>query len=270
MDTANTLLIIINASMLLLTVVSVICAIVAYKHQKKRARKESACKLAQYYAENIIKKFSFISSVFNICKTLEYIKKTVELNRIRNFDNEELEVILKGKNIKKKEFMDKVTGFDPLVILNCRIAQIEPVADRSKIYQEFVEINEQDDTLVLKNASFLINDFLQDITDLLNSLEWFSMNCNYRIADEELLYQSLHQTFLSTVWMLYAFIASNNTNNENKTYTNIIELFNLWRDRLNGIVDNASKKIAKVEKKEKKIQKEKEESKAKVFCGKKL
>ncbi|MBP3704785.1 MAG: hypothetical protein J6I98_04540 [Clostridia bacterium] len=270
MDTANKLLIIINAAMLFLTVVSVICAIIAYKHQKKRARKESACKLAQYYAENVIKKYSYVSSVFKICKTLEYINKTVELDQIRNFDNEEFEMILKDKEINPKEFMKKANEFDPFVILNCRIAQIDLISDRSKIYSEFIEKDEKDDTLILKNASFLINDFAQDITNLLNSLEWFSMNCNYRIADEELLYQSLHQTFLSTVWMLYAFIASNNTSNENKMYTNIIELFNLWRDRLNGIVAHANKKKAKVEKKEVKIQQEKKESKAKVFHGKKL
>lgn len=270
MDAANILLIIINTTMLIITFASVICAIVAYKHQKKRAKKEAACKLAQYYAENIIKKFSFVSSVFRICKTLEYINKTIELDHLRDFDNEELERILRDKNIETKEFIEHATNFDPLVILNCRIAQIDLLSDRSKIYSEFVEKDEQDDTLVLKNKSFLINDFDQDITDLLNSLEWFSMNCNYRIADEELLYQSLHQTFLSTVWMLYAFIAYNNRSNENKLYTNIIELFNLWRDRLNGILDHANKKIYKVEKKAAKIQKEKEESKAQVFHGKKL
>ncbi|MDD6642725.1 MAG: hypothetical protein PUF80_00635 [Firmicutes bacterium] len=270
MDTANKLLIIINSAMLLVTVVSVICAVVAYKHQKKRARKESACKLAQFYAENIIKKYSLVSSVFNICKTFEYIKKSVEIDKIRNFDNEELEKILKAKKIEKKDFLLKATSFDPFVILNCRIAQIELLSDRSRIYSEFVEKSEKDDKLILKNPAFLMNDFSQDITDLLNSLEWFSMNCNYRIADEELLYQSLHQTFISTIWMLYAFIASNNTNNENKMYTNIIDLFNLWRDRLNGIVAHAEKKKKKVDKEEAKIEEKKKKSKAKVFQGKKL
>lgn len=63
------------------------------------------------------------------------------------------------------------------------------------------------------------------------------MNCKYGLADEELLYQSLHQTYISTVWLLYFFISHENENNEDKLYTNVCWLFLKWRDRLMEIRD---------------------------------
>ena len=89
------------------------------------------------------------------------------------------------------------------------------------------------------NGQFLQVDFNQEISGLLNELEWFAMNCKYGLADEGLLYQSLHQTFLSTVWMLYFFISSRNENNADKLYTNLCWLFIKWRDRLMEIMDNS-------------------------------
>lgn len=37
-----------DLGMLVITVVSVLCAFMAYRHQKKRSKKETACKLAKY------------------------------------------------------------------------------------------------------------------------------------------------------------------------------------------------------------------------------
>ena len=47
-----------------------------------------------------------------------------------------------------------------------------------------------------------------------------------------MLYHSLHQTFISNVWLLYFYICKSNLTNEDKYYTNLIWLFNLWKDRL--------------------------------------
>lgn len=270
MTTAEKCSIGIDALLFLLTLASVICAIVAYKHQKKRAKKETACNLAKHYAEDIIKTYSFVTSVFAKCGILDYIKNNIDFKRLHNFDKEELEQLLNEKGIKEDEFEKKVTIVDPFAVLNCRLARLDFIAERNKIYREFVTRDEESGELFLQNGGFLLNDFHQDITNLLNSLEWFSMNCIYGIADEELLYQSLHQTFLSSVWTLYFFIATSNINNENKSYTNVIALFLLWRDRLNNIVDCAERKVKKLERKEEKINSAKKKQKTKVHHGRPL
>ena len=87
------------------------------------------------------------------------------------------------------------------------------------------------------------------------------MNCRYGLADEELIYQSLHQVFLSTVLMLYPIICESNTSNEDKHYTSIIWLFVKWRDRLIGIKQEAFDKKQKFLKKAEAI-------KTKVHSGK--
>ncbi len=68
--------------------------------------------------------------------------------------------------------------------------------------------------------------------DLLNKLE---MNCMYfsnKLADEEVVYQSLHQLYLIVVKSLYFYIAhSNKDTGADKYYVNIIKLYNEWQVR---------------------------------------
>ena len=58
------------------------------------------------------------------------------------------------------------------------------------------------------------------------------MQCRYGVADEKLLYQSLHQTFLAEVQLLYLQISIVNKSSEDKYYTNTIWLFEKWKKRL--------------------------------------
>ena len=57
------------------------------------------------------------------------------------------------------------------------------------------------------------------------------MYFNSGVADEETVYQSLHQSFLAMVKILYFSIASKNESGKDKYFTNIIELYNNWADR---------------------------------------
>ena len=52
----------------------------------------------------------------------------------------------------------------------------------------------------IQNESYLLMDLQQEISDLLNRLEYFCMTCRYGLADEKILYQSLHATFISLVF----------------------------------------------------------------------
>ena len=69
------------------------------------------------------------------------------------------------------------------------------------------------------------------------------MYISTRVADEKYIYNSLHQQFLKAISLLYISISLVNTDNKDKNYTNIITVFNIWKD-----------KYIKLEKKEQKIQ----------------
>jgi len=69
------------------------------------------------------------------------------------------------------------------------------------------------------------------ISSVLNKLEWFSMAFTNRLADEDVVYQSLHQSFIEIVGMLYYRIAYDNKDAHDKFYVNISELFRSWQKR---------------------------------------
>lgn len=225
--------------MFLVAVISAFYAYRAYKHQKDRSKKATACDLAKYYADDIIAKYGLISSVFSRSGLDAYIKGALSLNDLKTFDDDELNNLLSAKSITKDEFLSKVNEIDPMVILQCRLARKCTTEERHSTYNDFIEIDEETQELKVVNGAFLKSDFFQELSDMLNHLEWFAMNCQYGIADEELLYQSLHQTFLSTIWVLYPFISRNNVSNEDKLYTNIIWLFKKWYTRLSTIKKEA-------------------------------
>ena len=223
---------------LILTGGSVWCAFRAYKHQKDRTKKEAACNLAKEYASSVIEKYADINSVFAGAGIMEMVRSSFNLRELNNFDKEELEALFKKNNVDRAAFEMKITYIDPKIILNSRMLRACSTEERERTFACYASKDEEGNPKVV-NGSYLQNDLAYEIASLLNELEWFAMTCRYGLADEEILYQSLHKTFLSTVWMLYYHISSNNVNNEDKLYTNVIWLFCKWRDRLNEITDSA-------------------------------
>ena len=236
-----------DLGMLVITVVSVLCAFMAYRHQKKRSKKETACKLAKYYAENIITKMGPIEFVFSDSGINEYTKELFKIDEISAFDIGELEGLLAKKGVDAEETKRKMKDINPLSTLIYSLYSEGSIRSQIDIVEhilEFVSKEGGDERFPfeIKNKEYLVSKFWADVSNLLNELEWFSMNCRYGIADEEILYQSLHQSFLSDIFILYYRICEYNVSNEDKVYTNIIWLFRRWRDRFLEIKREAEQK----------------------------
>jgi hypothetical protein len=206
---------------------------------------------------------ALMANVFHFTGLEEYVKDCICLGEIKSFDREELERLLSGKGVRPEEFYKRINDVDPFVILNCRLASTYSAQERESVLKDSVEVDPETGERKLKNAPFILNYFGQERANLLNQLEWFGMNCRYGLADEELLYQSLHQTYLNIVWVLYPFISRSNTCNEDKHYTNVAWLFDKWYGRLCGIKEKA-------EKKKKKYQRKMDSVKPEVFSGRGL
>lgn len=66
----------------------------------------------------------------------------------------------------------------------------------------------------------------------LNKLEYIAMNFVSDIADDKIVYNSLHQLFFSYVELNYFYIANLNSNGKkDKFYMNIIELYKKWKTK---------------------------------------
>lgn len=226
---------IINAILLIVTLISVICAFGAYRHQKLRSKKDAACSLAKYYANNIIPRINYIVGVFASSGFDEKVHKAFPLEVIKEFNYNEAVTIAK----EEKEVLQLATellNMDPRAIYSEKIRTAKTVDERHTLAKEYT-VWKKDESGTKSTVSIIHTDILQDelmttVQDLLNDLEWFSMNFHYNLADEQLLYQSLHQSFISNVWLLYLYIALCNKPGSGKFYTNTIWLFLLWRDRL--------------------------------------
>lgn len=238
----------IDLLLLVVTVLSVVCAFFAYGHQKKRNKKDTACALAKHYAESIINKYSDIVNVFIKTGVADDIKKLVDLADINDFNKDEIYRLTTNNAEKRNQIVDRLQNIDPQAILEMRMKRDCSATDRDIVYSYYTH-SDENGNVSIRNGRFLQDEFSQEIVSLLNELEWFAMNCHYRLADEELLYQSLHQTYLSTVWLLYFHISAQNTNNEDKVYTNVAWLFVEWRDRLLKITKKAEKRKQKYLKK---------------------
>lgn len=96
------------------------------------------------------------------------------------------------------------------------------------------------------------NGKIQDmICDILNTLEYQCMYISTKVADEKYIYNSLHQQFLKAISLLYFEIALINTDNKDKYYTNIINVYNLWKNKYIKFI----KKERKIKKKQKNLDK---------------
>jgi len=262
---------------LLATIISVACAFKAYNHQKNRSRKEAACDLAKFYAENIILRNSFVTDVLQFSKLEEKTKHYFPYDELVEFTRDEMISLFKEQNISYEEIETAFSHPDPQSILNVMLLHSDSSREREELLRVYGGlINEEAGNNQLKGL-FLQHEFFDRMCDYLNDMEWFSMSCRYGIADEEILYQSLHQSFLSSVWQLYFYICNKNTTNEDKLYTNVIWLFNKWRNRMRKIqkaaTDQQLKSRRKIEDAEQQLiaaENELKETKPKVHSGKPL
>jgi len=227
------------------TAFSVIILYFTYRHNKRREYKQKACDLAKYYADNFINKITYICIILASNRSDELLSNCFKPEDIYRFDYEELKELEKKHGIKDSTIFNSINTIQPEVIFKAKIRTGKSAKENNDIYDFYSKKLEAETAAGIQNqskltSSFAINSsalvegFHKEIIDLLNELEWFSMNFVYKLADEKLVYTSLHQTYLSNIVYLYYFICVLNKDKNvcDKLYKNIIKLYNKWRNRL--------------------------------------
>lgn len=170
-----------------------------------RKSKEKAIEMARFFEEEILYRSAFISLIYKESKIAEIIRK-IYRTHMNDFDIEEMKSLFTQADITTLQ---------------------SNICDNLDKNISFF-LNEKHPLLSHPLASETLSK-LQD--DTLNKLESFCMYFKYGLADEEIVYQSLHQVFLDTISLLYYSISSRNTDPCEKYYTNIINIFVNWRNR---------------------------------------
>lgn len=94
---------------------------------------------------------------------------------------------------------------------------------------------------IINTANELIGEYNTSTISTLNKLEWIAMNFTSNIANEKVIYQSLHQVYLKTCLSGYIIIANRNREGHEKYYLNLIEHYNDWNKRKQKAINKHAK-----------------------------
>lgn len=219
-------------------------------------KREKALEMCQFY-ETLIGDISFVSYIYEKNWKLNKLENNFDMKQfnkeefLRTHKEEELEKFIEipielvldeyfeKRFISKrfnKEFNLKI--YDVFKTKNYSFLDEKDIEQRIKNLKDTKKIKEKIDEVNTLNKELfdlketLRNEVFQNVSRLLNKLEFFSMNFISGIADESVVYQSLHQSFFSIVSFFYPKICFfNSTSGKDKYFTNLIELHNIWKKR---------------------------------------
>jgi len=187
---------------------------------------QKAIDLSEYYKENILCKMSIISQVYERTKIVDILDE-INANHMVDFDIHELESNLSKAKIN--EISNKVKSDDFWKVVY-EVGEIYGISEKVRTIVNEVKNNKSISKELIDKRK-LNEEFMNNtVFKVLNNLEYFAMSFTHNAADETVVYQSLHQTYLYIVKTLYYDISINNTGGQ-KLYSNVIELFNVWKER---------------------------------------
>lgn len=196
-------------------------------------RVQKAVDLSECYKDHILSYKSPIEYIFNNSGINEILTK-VQPHQMVHFDEKELHTFLSDEDVKLLKDIQQSHKFFTAIINANSIYNIGLSDDLIKLYKQ----DEQECELSELDAKKLSTFLGKLITKALNNMEFFALHFTHNVADESVVYKSLHQTYIDIVQTLYYNIAKINPLSTTKYFTNIIELYNLWNDR--SINDEAS------------------------------
>ena len=193
--------------------------------QRGMKRTQKAIDLAGYYKDDILKKYPPIRYIYTESGMMALIKQA-NVNGMHEFDIDEAKRIYSSDTLNKmsevfhsKEFINAILSSD--IIYNFDLKK-----DFDVKLEPDKEI-EPDSEKFKKLASIFLNEY---VSGILNNLEVFAMHFTYDTAAEDVVYQSLHQSYLEIVQTLYYNISKINEDSPSKYYTNVISLYQLWKE----------------------------------------
>lgn len=191
---------------------------------------QRAIDLSEYYKDNILHYYPAIKYIFKATGISDIIEK-VKIDEMETFDYTELLKRFTKEDIDKLKELQNSSKFAETAIKAIVIYGLN-----DKFTFEVIQPTESDSAAIVAYVSNLVD-------SLLNNMEFFALHFAHKTADETVVYQSLHQTYLEIVQYMFYDIANRNTDPANMYYTNIIWLFREWRNEHTKKNDEHIKKI---------------------------
>jgi hypothetical protein len=210
----------------LLTVLVISFYIYQYSKNNKRKKYEKALEYANIYAKEIIPAIGYILGIYKRANISEILHK-IEQYDLVCFDQDELNRILSNEEQNKcKDAIYSVSINEFIAAREMYLgAPLPDVLEKINIS----ELTSEKRTKIIRK--YLLYEFEGIQCNSLNLLESMAMGFSLRVADREVVYSSLHQTFFRTIQVLYFTIASHNKTETDKFFTYVTDLYVSWRKK---------------------------------------
>lgn len=177
----------------------------------QKQKKLEAAKLANMFREQVLPLSAEITTIYKVSGISKNLIDYLSKQDLQDFNAAEIKRLFPDK--KHMEYQINLAVAYWLIENN---SKIEP--------ENISSINNSEIETSLTCVS-------NKCTNLANILEYFSICFNAEIADDDTVYQSLHQILFSSVQMLYIFIFLSNTNECDRLYYNLATLYKRWKTK---------------------------------------
>ena len=199
---------------------------------------QRAIDLSDYYKDQILRFFPAIRYVFIGSGAWEILHKNT-IDQLIDFDSNELKRLFSQKDIEALKSLQESDKFSTAVIEANKVWNLG--LDINNFIVELKKTGKEGNITIALDKNKIACSFMSKLIDeVLNNMEYFAMHFTHGTADESVVYQSLHQTYLDMVLVYYYYIANLNTEASEKYYTNVITLFEIWRKRRDEQIKNHS------------------------------
>ena len=192
------------------------------EHEEKR----KAIEYMGYYKDNILKRASIISAIIIKLGAYSIVDK-VPFEGMKEFTITEMKQYLDSGDIDSLQKLYESQQFiDIIKEANLKVNFL----DYRRIEATLENVKHADKVdFSTETAKVYYRQFFELQNDICNELEYFAAAFVQGVADEDVVYRSLHQTYLRTVRLLYKLICTANSNSNSERYfTNVIKLYRIW------------------------------------------
>lgn len=220
----------ISISTFLITIVQISNYLHQAKIQVAIKRKSDSIEVAKEYANTIIFEMSFVDRVIQSTLSNEEFSNLI-LNVPYSFNNE---------HYRRTELPDKVKKMFENDGDEIQINDIEKHAFISKVWKDrFGDFDNLKTTQSKDNGINLKLEYNRRfrgvILHVLNQLEWFAMEINQDVAENELLYNPLAGTYMHFIGEVYPIFYSRNEEITDHLYHSVIVLYRNWSQMKNRV-----------------------------------
>lgn len=198
------------------------------KDIREREKKVKAAEMANEFQKNLIPLINIISKAYSNSKLNETILEKIKSFNLLMFNREEMLSIF-----TEKEIIEAITALQ----VSYLVSNYKPIKESdSKSRGEKIEYSPKDKVEA-------VDIFNKSVTELANSIEYFSINFNSGIADEDTVYQSLHGIFFKCVEMLYIFMFYSNERESDRLFSNTSKLYVKWKGKHDRLAEEEQKEL---------------------------